>query len=126
MLQFLTILSDNPGLRMAQIGLIVLAVIAVYLVCFTTRDILTRTDSFVYQLLCVLITALLPILGFLIYLLVRPTHTIYERETFEAVKKILAFTENAEVVHEDGDAEEAHTEAEHKAPPAPTVPEEKL
>jgi len=72
MLQLLTILSDNPALRMAQIGLILLALIAVYLVCFTTRDILLRTDSFLYQLLCVLLVALLPILGFFLYLLIRP------------------------------------------------------
>lgn len=53
--------------------------VVVFLVLFVTRDILLRTHSFVFQTFCILLVALLPFVGFFLYLLVRPSQTLAEQ-----------------------------------------------
>ncbi len=65
--------------------MVMIAALLVFLVLFTTRDILLRSRSFLVQFICILIVALLPGLGFLIYLLVRPARTNRERLLEEMV-----------------------------------------
>ncbi len=85
---FLALFTDNPAIRFTQVALLIGAVISVYLVFYVTRDILLRTKSFGYQIVCILLSAVLPIVGFFLYLLVRPARTIKERETEDLLKKL--------------------------------------
>ena len=101
MQQWLFFLSDNPVLRTMQLSLLSVGVVAVLLVCFTTRDILLRSRSFWYQLVSILLVATLPIVGFFLYLLIRPARTVKEREMEEMLKKLIVFSEEAEIVYED-------------------------
>ncbi len=55
------------------------AFFVVFLVLFTTRDILLRTNSFLLQACSILLVAVLPIVGFFIYVLIRPSRTLAER-----------------------------------------------
>ncbi|NOS67005.1 MAG: PLDc_N domain-containing protein [Candidatus Peribacteraceae bacterium] len=89
MQMFLSLLTDNPVIRALQLTLLGAAVVAIYLVFFTTRDILLRTRSFAYQILCILLVAILPVVGFFLYVLIRPSTTIRERELDKMVKKLL-------------------------------------
>jgi len=59
---------------------IALSIILVFLILYATRDILLRTHSFVYQFVCIVLVALLPGLGFLLYLLIRPARTTWQKE----------------------------------------------
>lgn len=77
---WLLFLADDPTLRALQGGMLLVGALMVFLVFFTTRDILLRTKSFLYMLVSIIIVALLPVIGFLIYLLIRPARTIKERE----------------------------------------------
>lgn len=77
---FLLFLSDDPVLRAIQAGLLSGGALLVFLVFFATRDILLKTHSFWYMTLCILLVALLPGIGFLLYLLIRPAVTLRERE----------------------------------------------
>lgn len=77
---FLLFLSSDPLLRAAQGGLLAVGFIVIFLVFYVTRDILLRTHSFWYTAFCIVLTALLPGVGFLLYLLIRPARTIRERE----------------------------------------------
>jgi hypothetical protein len=86
---FLSIITDNPAIRAMQVGLLISAVVSVYLVFYVTRDILVRTRSFGYQIVCILLSALLPILGFFIYLLIRPASTVRQRDTERMLKELL-------------------------------------
>ncbi len=88
MQMLLTLFADQPAIRMTQLGLLALAVVAVYLVFFVTRDIIFRSRSFAYQVASILITALLPVVGFFVYLLIRPGSTVRERE-MEAMLRTL-------------------------------------
>lgn len=101
---FLSLITDNPAIRMIQISLLGVAAVAIYLVFFTTRDILLRTRSFFYQLGCIFLVAILPIVGFFLYLLIRPARTLKEREIEKLLKKI--------VKKESKDAE--HSTVDHK------------
>lgn len=86
---FLFIFSDDPVFRVIQVALLLLGSLAVFLVFFATRDIFLRTESALYQLACILIVALLPIIGFLIYLLIRPARTLKEKEVEEMLREVL-------------------------------------
>lgn len=86
---FLLFLSADPLLRMMQGGLLFTGFVVIFLVFFVTRDILLRTHSFWYTALSIVLTAVLPGIGFLLYLLIRPARTIREREQ-EALLRSLA------------------------------------
>jgi hypothetical protein len=77
----LELLSDNPVLRLLQFALLVTALLSVFFVLFTTRDSLLRSTSFWFQFFAIVLVAALPIVGFLLYLLLRPARTLKERET---------------------------------------------
>lgn len=100
---------DNPGLRAAQSGLVILGIIVLFLLFFALRDILLRTRSFWYQFVCIVIVTLFPIVGFLVYLLIRPARTIKERE-LESMILTLVATEAPEQI-EVGESESDSTDA---------------
>ena len=86
---FFSLLTDNPAIRAMQLSLLGTAIVDIYLVFFATRDILLRTRSFLYQLGCILLVAIVPIAGFFLYLLIRPATTVRERGMEKMLKKIL-------------------------------------
>ena len=87
---FFSLLADSPVLRTVQIAIIAGAVIAMYLVFAVTREIMLRTKSFWYQLGCILLSAILPIVGYFLYLLIRPASSLREKSIESMLKKILA------------------------------------
>lgn len=86
---WLLILADDPVLRALQGGLLFLGVIVVFLVFYATRDILLRTRSFPVMLGSIVLVAFLPVVGFFLYLLLRPARTIAQRETDRRIEEIL-------------------------------------
>ncbi len=91
---WLLFLSDDPLLRIAQIAMLILGVIAIFLVFYTTRDILLRTHSFILMFLSILLVAALPGVGFFLYLLLRPPRTLKEREIEALLYTILGEVED--------------------------------
>ena len=77
---WLLFLADDPTLRLLQLGMILLGTVVIFLVFYTTRDILLRTHSFFYMFVSIILVAVLPVVGFFLYLLIRPARTIKERE----------------------------------------------
>ena len=71
---------EEPFLRLQQAGVLSLGALLVYLILYTTRDILLRSNSLLYMLFSILLVTAFPIVGFLLYLLLRPARTIAERE----------------------------------------------
>ncbi|MFA5800152.1 MAG: PLD nuclease N-terminal domain-containing protein [Candidatus Peribacteraceae bacterium] len=82
--------SSNPSVFLVQLGMLAVALFAVFLVLFTTRDILLRTHSLLYQIACILLVSVLPGIGFLLYLLVRPGLTNAQRKMQEDLDWIMA------------------------------------
>ncbi|ATU05678.1 hypothetical protein BKN14_04555 [Candidatus Gracilibacteria bacterium HOT-871] len=54
-------------------------IIWITLVIWVLKDIRNRTSNILYQMLCVLIPVIFTPLGIIIYLLIRPSKTLYER-----------------------------------------------
>ena len=85
--------SEDPSVFLVQVLLLGLGFVVVFLVLFTTRDVLLRYDSFIAQVLCILLVATLPVFGFLFYLLTRPSMPTAEkhlRHDLEAVLQKMA------------------------------------
>lgn len=85
---WLLFLADDPVLRMLQLGMLLLGCFVIFLVFYTTRDILLRTHSFFYMFVSIVLVALLPVLGFFLYLLIRPARTLRERELYDMVARL--------------------------------------
>lgn len=83
------LLADDPVLRAVQLLTLALGMLVIFLVFFTTRDILLRTHSFLWMLVSIALVTFLPIVGFLLYLLVRPARTIREKENEEVLQELL-------------------------------------
>lgn len=86
--------SADPSVLLVQSLMIVAACIIIFLVLFATRDILLRTSSLPYQIFCILLVAVLPVVGFLVYLLIRPIRTTSERRLEQKLDKFLAQTKS--------------------------------
>lgn len=85
----------------------------VFFIFFTTRDILLRTRSLIAQLLCILLVALLPGVGFLLYLILRPARTVLQRETDRMVRELHGHVfATDELVIEEGVGHKEHAGAE--------------
>lgn len=82
--------NDNPVILSLQTAMVAAGVIAVYLLAHTVRDIILRTRSLPYQLACILLVTGLPVVGFFLYLLVRPARTVKERQVERMLKDVLA------------------------------------
>jgi hypothetical protein len=97
-------LSADPIVLSLQAAIAVAGGVAVYLLAYTVRDVILRTRSIVYQLACILLVAALPIIGFFLYVLIRPARTVKERQMERMLKEVLA-----------GEKKIAHTVAEQAA-----------
>ncbi len=86
---WLLFLAEDPLLRLLQGGMLLVGAIVVFLVFFTTRDILLRTNSFLYMFVSIVLVAALPVVGFFLYLLIRPASTLRERELRRLLEQLL-------------------------------------
>ena len=83
-------LATDPSVLAVQMLMILAVFLVVFLVLFTTRDIISRTHSFIFQVFCILLVAVLPIVGFLTYLLIRPRETLSQRALRRSVHELLS------------------------------------
>ena len=86
----LGVLSDDPAARVFQLSVLGLGVLSVYLLFYTTRDVLIRSSSIPVQLFSIFLVALLPVVGFFFYLLFRPSQTIAEQEMMRLLRMQVA------------------------------------
>jgi len=85
---WLLFLVEDPNLLLLQGLMLLVGLIVIFLVFFTTRDILLRTHSFWYMFFSIVLVAFAPVIGFLLYLLIRPARTVKEREMEVMVKEV--------------------------------------
>ncbi len=122
------IIPSDP-LSVARFVILFAAFILVFLLLFTLRDILLRTRSFGYQCFCVLLVGVLPVVGFLVYLLIRPARTVKQRETDELLRQVFMIDDGDELdsfdeedddiaLPEDDAAEELMALSDDDTPPS--------
>jgi uncharacterized protein YacL len=73
--------GTNPDVSRIIIALLIgyLVLLWVSLIIWTTKDIISRTNNVVYQLISILLVVILNIFGLFIYLGVRPAKTLIEK-----------------------------------------------
>lgn len=81
--------SPDPSVFFVQVIMLVVGLVVVFLVLFTTRDVLLRYDSFIAQVFCILLVAVLPVFGFLLYLLIRPSMTSADKHLRHDLEAVL-------------------------------------
>ncbi len=81
--------SSNPAAFAIQLSLVSAASVLIFMVAYATRDIILRTNSLLAQAACILMVAALPVVGFFLYMLVRPARTISERRLEQKVTELL-------------------------------------
>lgn len=82
---------DAPKLiALAYIGLLWISIIV-----WVTRDSIDRSDSLIFQVFAIVLNIVIPILGVLLYLIVRPAKTSMERYYEEIEQRILTETSDS-------------------------------
>lgn len=91
---FLASITDfftaNPAVRTAQVLVLGTALLLLFLLFYALKDVFLRVRSFWLQAFFVLLVALLPIGGFLLYILLRPARTLKEREAEMILMRLAA------------------------------------
>jgi hypothetical protein len=113
---FASLLSPDGSVRFVQLGLVAVGCVAAYCVFFTVRDALLRSRSLLFHIASLLLVTALPIIGFFVYLLVRPARTVKERETDSMLRELLA--RNAKEAAAQKMTKPPKPAKEQKAPPA--------
>lgn len=87
---WLLFLAADPVLRLLQLLMLATGVLVIFLVFYTTRDVLLRSQSFTFMLFSIIVVAVLPLVGFCLYVLIRPARTLKERELEEMLLVLTA------------------------------------
>jgi len=74
--------------------LIYFFILYIALIFWTIKDITSRTDSIVFQIIAIFLVIIFNFFGWLIYLLIRPAHTIYEKFYDEVNDNLENLTKN--------------------------------
>lgn len=100
---FLSFFADDPMFRLMQGGLFILGLLDIFLLFWTLRDALNRSQSMVFQMFALVIVFAMPFVGVLLYLLIRPSSTLHERAIAAMVEKVLeAHQKNVLQSHKKG------------------------
>jgi hypothetical protein len=83
------LLSDSPAIRAIQVAIVLVVLFDVYLIFYVVRDVLLRTQNLFVQILCIFLPVVFPVIGFLAYLLLRPSRTLKEREMEQLLHQLL-------------------------------------
>jgi hypothetical protein len=71
---------NDPSFQTIQIAIIIYAgILWLAVIIWVTRDAIGRSDSLIFQVIAILLNIVFPILGILIYLIIRPGKTTTER-----------------------------------------------
>lgn len=118
----MTFVAADPVLRAVQGGLLLSGAAVVFLLFHATRDIMLRTKSFAYQFASILLVAGLPVVGYLVYLLIRPARTIKERELEAMLTTILQNQKEAQKTSQKHQHKHHHQQKPQQKSPRPLPP----
>ena len=102
-----SLLAEQPFLRLLQVGLLILGILEMFILFWTTRDSLLRSESLIFQFFSLAMVAVLPVVGFLLYLLIRPSRTLREQRLEQMLTELLRS-------HKRGEREKHRPKKDHK------------
>ncbi len=77
---FQGLFAGDPAVQLLQAVVLSVAAVLIFLLFWTLKDAILRSKSFWFQLLSIALVTLLPLFGWLAYLLIRPAQTLKEKE----------------------------------------------
>jgi len=103
-------LMSSPSFKMIQlIFVIYIGLLWLSVIIWVTRDAIQRSDSLFFQVIAIMLNIVFPILGILLYLIIRPGKTTAERYYEELEHRLIL-----ESIGETGDDTKAHKKAYKK------------
>ena len=114
-------LISSPSFETLQLGIIIyIGLLWLSVIIWVTRDAINRSDSIFFQVIAILLNILFPILGILLYLIIRPGKTTVERYYEDLEHKLILDSVGETEIHSESDAEadKSHkkkAKKEHKA-----------
>ncbi len=81
---------SSPSFELVQtVGLIYIGLLWLSIIIWVTRDSISRSKSLLFQTFAILLNIAIPVLGVLLYLIMRPSQTLFERYYQEVEQKLL-------------------------------------
>ncbi|MFH1012554.1 MAG: hypothetical protein V1760_02295 [Candidatus Peregrinibacteria bacterium] len=81
---------SSPSFEMIQtVGLVYIGLLWLSIIIWVTRDSISRSGSLLFQTFAILLNIIIPILGVLLYLIIRPSQTLLERYYQEMEQRLL-------------------------------------
>ncbi len=88
--------ADVPTITLLAMGSISLVTfLHAFLVLWTLRDLMLRTTSFLAMICGVLVVAVVPVAGFCLYVLLRPSQTLVQRQLMAKINALLPSEQSA-------------------------------
>ena len=73
-------LVTSPDLKTLQLAVVIyVGLLWLSIIIWVTRDAISRTNSLLFQVFAILLNIIFPLLGILLYLIIRPGKTVLER-----------------------------------------------
>ncbi len=70
----------SPDLQTVQMAIVIyVGLLWLSIIIWVTRDAISRTNSLLFQVFAILMNIVFPLLGILLYLIIRPSKTVLER-----------------------------------------------
>lgn len=101
-------LAQPPLAFALQAGVGYLALLWIFAILWVVKDASNRSDSIAFQLISVLIVVIAtPFVGLPLYLLIRPSQTLFERDAYEMLQYLVGdpMEEAVEVIEETEEEE---------------------
>lgn len=110
-------LIKAPSFQTIQLALVIyIGLLWLFVIIWVTRDAIHRSDSLMFQVLAILINIIFPLLGILLYLIIRPTKTTAEKYYEELEHRLILESIGENEVPEDSKAhKKAHKKDAKKA-----------
>jgi ABC-type multidrug transport system fused ATPase/permease subunit len=101
---------SSPSFKTVQMAVVIyLGLLWLAIIIWVTRDAIHRSDSLIFQVIAILINIIFPILGILLYLIIRPGKTTTERYYEELEHRLIL-----ESIGEKEEKEGKHAKKEQK------------
>lgn len=94
-----SVLAKDPTALALQLGVLAVGALLLFFLFWTLKDALLRSRSLGFHMFSLLLVTALPFFGILVYLLVRPSRTLKERETERLLHAILKEVQHARKPH---------------------------
>jgi hypothetical protein len=105
---------SSPSFKTLQLALVVYAgLLWLSIIIWVTRDAINRSNSLLFQVFSILLNILFPVLGILLYLIIRPGKTSLERYYEELEHRLILENISAEPGHETDEPPDAKAHKSH-------------